>query len=73
MFQSLIVLNVLFRLLQAKYLPSGENAKQVIIKLWLCSVVTSFCDCTLQIFTLFPSLPKAKYLPSGENAMDFMD
>jgi hypothetical protein len=55
---------------EAKYLPSGENATDLTVSLWPCSVVTSFCDFKLQNLTVLSALPEAKYLPSGENAMD---
>jgi hypothetical protein len=53
---------------EAKYLPSGENAKEKTIELWPLSVVTSFFDYMFQSLTVLSQLPEAKYLPSGENA-----
>ncbi len=61
-------LTVLSSLPEAKYLPSGENAREVTDLLWPYSVVTTFCDSTLQSLTVLSKLPEAKYLPSGENA-----
>jgi hypothetical protein len=51
-------------------LPSGENATEWTYELWPCSVVTSFCDSTLQSLTVFSVLPEAKYFPSGENVTE---
>jgi hypothetical protein len=63
-------LTVLSALPEAKYLPSGENATEQTYELWPCSVVTSFCNSTLQSLTVLSSLPEAKCLPSGENATE---
>jgi hypothetical protein len=63
-------LTLLSALLEAKYLPSGENATDQMDELWPCGVVTSFCDSTLQSLTVLSALPEAKYLPSGENETD---
>ncbi len=67
MFHSLTVLSLL---LEAKYLPSGENATEGTEYLWPFSVATSFCDSTLQSLTVLSPLPEAKYFPSGENATE---
>jgi hypothetical protein len=67
MLQSLIFLS---SLLEAKYLPSGENATDLTSDLWPRSVVTSLCDSTLQSLTVLSALLEAKYLPSGENATE---
>jgi hypothetical protein len=64
---------VLSVLPEAKYLPSGENATELTYQLWPRSLVTSFCDSTLQSLTVLSSLPEAKYLPSGENATEMAD
>jgi hypothetical protein len=61
---------VLSPLLEAKYLPSGENVMDLTHSLWPCSVATSFCDSTLQSLTVLSKLPEAKYLLSGENATE---
>jgi hypothetical protein len=68
-------LTVLSQLLEAKYLPSGENAREWTSLLWTSllwpyNVVTSFRDSMLQSLTVLSPLPEAKYLPSGENTMD---
>ncbi len=55
---------------EAKYLPSGENVTEVTALLWPYSVVTSFCDSTLQSLTVLSALLEAKYLLSGENATE---
>ena len=63
-------LTVLYKLPEAKYLPSGENATEKTHELWPCSIVTSCCDSKLQSLTVLSQLPEAKYLPSGENATE---
>ncbi len=70
MFHSLTVLSALP---EAKYLLSGENATELTSELWPCSVLTLFCDSTLQSLTVLSELPEAKYLPSGENATERTD
>jgi hypothetical protein len=52
---------------EAKYRPSGENAKHLILSPCPYSVANSIQEAQLQrVIILFP-LPEAKNLPLGEN------
>jgi hypothetical protein len=54
-------LTILSLLLEAKYLPSGENVTERTHELWPCSVVTYFFDYTFQSLIFLSELPEAKY------------